>query len=131
MKISLFTLNSIVLSTLASASPACIPYGKASIHGTLNRHTFYGAPGFGEDPAHDAKEAGFYLDLPTPICTIAGENENEAKQGVRRVQLVLNQKGYDTLRPKLGKSLTLRGELFGALTGYHHAPLLLDVKFSK
>ena len=52
------------------AAPGCLPYGPetVSITGTLARHMFYGAPGFGEDPQHDHKETGFYLELATPIC---------------------------------------------------------------
>jgi hypothetical protein len=50
-----------------------------------------------------------------------------AKTGVRRIQLVLDQQGYDSLRRFLGKKVTLRGTLFGAITGHHHTPVLLSV----
>ena len=99
-----------------------------SITGTLARHMFYGAPGFGEDPQHDEKETGFYLELATPICTLAGRDDTDRPlTGVGRVQLVLDQAGYTRLRPLLGRRVTLSGTLFAAITGHHHAPVLLDV----
>ena len=108
----------------------CLRYGPdtARITGVLTRHTFYGAPGFGEDPKQDQKETGFYLDLPTPICMVRGRDDpDDAKAAVRRVQLVLDSAGYAKLRPHLGRRIALRGTAFGAITGHHHAPVLLEV----
>lgn len=90
---------------------------------------YYGAPGYGEDPAHDEQEVGFYLGLPTPLCAAGGREEalGEPHRGVRRVQLVLDLAGYARLRPHLGTTVTLRGTLFPSHTGHHHTPILLDV----
>jgi hypothetical protein len=113
-----------------AAGHECLPYGPdtVSVTGTLARRIFYGAPGFGEDPKHDEKESGFYLELPVPVCTLAGSDEvDRPLDGVRLVQLVLDSAGYARLRPFLGRRVTLRGTLFGAITAHHHAPILLDV----
>src|SRR3954453_5094687 len=124
-----------ILAVLASAaSPVaanerCLSYGPevVSVRGRLVRRIFYGAPGFGEDPRHDAKEAGFYLELSAPACTVAGADEiDRARDNIRLVQLVLDAAGYARLRPFLGRRVTLRGTLFGAVTAYHHTPVLLD-----
>lgn len=89
---------------------------------------YYGAPGFGENPATDAKEAGYYLDLSKAICTVSGSDDVDvAKKDIRRIQLLLDQSDYDRLRPFLGKRIALRGTLFGAITGHHHTPVLLSV----
>jgi hypothetical protein len=126
----------VLVAALVSARPPlaarrdCLRYGPNAVNltGTLARHTFSGAPGFGEDPAHDEKELGFYLDLTAPVCTVAGTDDvDRPLESVRRVQLVLDSAGYARLRPFLGKRVTLRGTLFGASTGHHHAPILLDV----
>jgi len=112
------------------ATEPCLRYQPDTVRvaGTLARHTFYGAPGFGEDPKHDEKESGFYLELSVPVCTVAGGDDiDRALSGVRRVQLVLDSAGYARLRPFLGQRVTLRGTLFGAITAHHHAPILLDV----
>jgi len=99
------------------------------IRGTLARHMYYGAPGYGDTPARDEKEVGFYLDLSTPVCMAPGADDVDvAKAGIRRIQLVLrDQADFDRLRPFLGKTVALRGTLFGAITGHHHTPVLLSV----
>ena len=76
-----------------------------------------------------AKEPGFYLELVTPVCAEGGDYPglNGPQRGVRRVQLVLDAAGYARLRPHLGKHVMLRGTLFAAHTGHHHAPRLLEV----
>lgn len=122
-----------VAASVASAQTTrtgCLPYEPDTVRvsGVLARHTYYGAPGFGEDPKRDDQEVGFYLDLTTPLCTRAGSDDVDiAKSGIRRIQLVLDQAGYDRLRPFLGKNVSLRGTLFGAITGHHHTPILLSV----
>ena len=113
------------------AAEPCLRYEPDTVRvaGTLARHTYYGEPGFGEDPKHDHKETGFYLDLEVPICMAQGGDDIDvAKTGIRRIQLVLDSAGYATLRPFLGKRITLRGTMFGAITGHHYTPVLLDVE---
>ena len=117
---------------IASAQPApCLRYGPdtVAVTGRLERRTFFGPPGYGEDPRRDARETGYYLALAAPVCTVAGADAefDDAKTGVRRVQLLLDAAGYRRLRPSLGRVVTLRGTLFGEHTGHHHAPLILDV----
>jgi hypothetical protein len=112
------------------AAGPCLHYRPDTVRvaGTLARHTFYGAPGFGEDPRHDEKETGFYLDLAAPMCMAQGSDDVDvAKSGIRRIQLVLDAEGYARLRPFLGKRIALRGTIFGAITGHHFTPVLLDV----
>jgi hypothetical protein len=132
-------MKTLVIPTVAIAAmsllgqgrpPTCLRYEPDTVRvtGTLARHIYYGAPGFGEDPKHDQKEVGFYLDLAAPICMAPGSDDVDvAKSGIRRIQLVLDEDGYARLRPLLGKRLTLRGTLFGAITGHHHTPVLLSV----
>ena len=132
-------MKTLVIPTVAIAvvsvvgqgrSPTCLRYEPdiVRVSGTLARHIYYGAPGFGEDPKHDQKEVGFYLDLATPVCMAPGRDDADvARSGIRRIQLVLDEDGYARLRPLLGKRLTLRGTLFGATTGHHHTPVLLSV----
>jgi hypothetical protein len=122
-----FLIASIVASP-QRAQAACLRYEPDTVRilGKLTRRTFYGPPGFGEDPKHDAKEVGFYLESPVALCTLKS-SDNEAKSGVKLVQLVLDSAGYARLRPRLGTSVALRGTLFAAITGHHHAPILLTV----
>lgn len=109
----------------------CLRYGPdtVALTGHLERHMYYGAPGFGEDPAHDAQEVGFFLDLRAPVCAAGGRSGQfgEPHHGVRRVQLVLDSAGYARLRAQLGKTVTLRGSLLPSQSGHHHTPIILDV----
>ncbi len=133
MKTSLLISAAFVAANTLGAqgnTPACLQYEPDTVQlsGTLARHMYYGAPGFGEDPAHDQREVGFYLDLPRPVCMVAGANDVDVpKSGIRRVQLILDEQGYARLRPFVGKRVALRGTLLGAFTGHHHTPVLLRV----
>jgi hypothetical protein len=108
----------------------CLPYGpdSVSVAGILERRTYPGRPNYARIAEGDEPETGFYLRLSKPVCTIADTTAPDAPnlRGVRLVQLVLDSTGYAALRPRLGQRVVLRGTLFGALTGHHHAPRLLQ-----
>jgi hypothetical protein len=106
----------------------CLHYEPDTItlSGQLTRRTFFGAPGFGEDPKHDEKETGYYLSLPHNVCTVA-THDDEAHKGVHLVQLVLDSAGYAHLRPYIGKTVSINGTLLAATTGHHHTEVLLRV----
>jgi hypothetical protein len=99
------------------------------ITGRLVRRTFFGPPTFGEDPTHDTRERGYYVNVVAPICAVGAHapQSNAPVRGVRSVQLVLDSAGYAALRPQLGHTLAVRGTLFAAETGHHHTPVLLHV----
>jgi len=104
-----------------------------TLTGTLYPDTFPGAPNYEDVTQGDEAEVGFYLAVPEPLCMVANDEfETSSDQRLDYLQLILDQKGYDQLRPYLmseGK-LTLKGTITGALTGHHHTPLLLqEVEF--
>jgi hypothetical protein len=114
-------------SALADVESGCLRYEleTVSITGTLERRTYPGAPGYGEDP-DDELETGFYLVPAESLCTVPGADPaNEPRRDIRLVQLVLDSAGYATGRPLLGTRVRATGTLMGAQTGHHHAPLLL------
>ncbi len=106
----------------------CLRYepDTVSLAGLLRQHTFPGPPNYESIKQGDQPETGYYLHPARPICTIASE-VNGAARGVRLVQVVIDSAGYARLRPFLGQQVTLRGTLSRAMTGHHHAPLLLTV----
>ena len=112
---------------------ACLRYepDTVAITGILVRKTFPGPPNYESIAKGDKPETGFYLELARPICTVASADSeiNQSVSGVHLVQLVLDQAGYDRLRPGLGHVINVRGKLFAEFTAHHHAPLLLDVIF--
>lgn len=117
----------------ATAS-ACLRYepDTVALSGVLRRETHPGPPNYESVRAGDAPETGFYLHLALPVCARGrpvgdGEPDPTAApvDSAHVVQLVLDRAGYARLRPSLGREVTLRGTLFSAYTGHHHAPLLL------
>jgi hypothetical protein len=123
-------LLSFAFALMSSAQAECLKYEPevVTVSGKLVRKTFAGPPNYESVKAGDAPETGFYLALKRPICAIAsqGSEDNESTTNVSLVQLVLDARGYEQLRPLLGKSVTIKGSLFSAHTGHHHAPLLLN-----
>jgi hypothetical protein len=124
---SLVGLFAIVVARAPAAQP-CIRTDKdtVALTGKLERRTYPGRPNYESVKSGDEAETGFYLVLRTPACSLA-DTAAGAKKEVRLVQLVLDQAGYQRLRPRLGTTVTLRGTVFGSHTGHHHAPLLLNV----
>ena len=129
----LLLLAGLLSSVSLSGRPlqaGCLPYGPdtVSVAGTLERRTYPGHPNYASIAEGDEPETGFYLRLSKPVCTVADTTAPDAPalRGVRLVQLVLNSTGYAALRPRLRQRVVLRGTLFGALTGHHYAPLLLQ-----
>jgi uncharacterized protein YecT (DUF1311 family) len=114
----------------STAHGGCLTYepDTVALEGRLSRRTFPGPPNYESVAGGDEPETGFYLTVRSPLCVSRNLNElNGPIAGVRVVQLVLDQRGYDRLRPLLGGSVTLRGALFHSYTGHHHAKLLLSV----
>lgn len=106
----------------------CLRYESdtVALAGTLRRETFPGPPNFESVGRGDRPETGYYLHLASPVCTVADSN-NDAVPGARLVQLVLDSAGYARLRPRLGRRVQLRGILFAAMSGHHHAPVVMRV----
>ena len=107
----------------------CLKYEPATVilSGKLESRTYPGAPNFESVKNGDEPETGFYLLLENPICMLAGDEEsNEGPiDNVTLIQLVNDSKDDNQLRSHLGKIVKLKGSLFAAFTGHHHAPLLL------
>jgi hypothetical protein len=100
--------------------------------GTLERRTNPGRPNYESVAAGDEAETNYFLALKEPFCVLpkSAAPENGPVDGGTSVQLFLDQRGYDRLRPQLGTELTLRGILWEGVTGHHHTPFLLTVIFA-
>jgi hypothetical protein len=122
----------LAFALLGSASPLaqadCLAYDPSSVvvAGTLERRTYPGRPNVESVAGGDEPETGFYLVLSKAVCTNANAANPESFKDVRLVQLLLDSKGYEMLRPSLGRTVRLTGRLMGRITAHHHAPLLLE-----
>jgi hypothetical protein len=123
----------LLLATILSATAAeeateaaCLSYEPAQVRltGARRRQTFAGPRNYEDIKQGDKAESGYYLRLDVPVCTVAA-GDFEAQSGVQLVQLVLGPAEYAAFRSRFGRVVTVRGRLSAAISGHHHAPLLL------
>jgi hypothetical protein len=94
--------------------------------GRLVKRTFFGPPGYGENPKTDSRETQAVLVLDSPACASRGaELGDEPESNQREVTLVAGD-GV-VFGPSVGKRIAVSGELFHAITGHHHTKLLVRV----
>lgn len=109
------------------AAAACLDLSKQptiSASGDLTRPMFAGPPNFEDVRKGDAPAPSYILTLDSPFC-VTGDDFLEDGQTIDRIQL-LDDKGI--LRKLVGHPIEVKGnDPFGAHTGHHHAPLLMDV----
>lgn len=117
----------VISTNLVKNEPTCLKYDsdKVKISGKLVELTFPGRPNYESIEDGDEAENGFYIELSKPFCTV-GDGESDGFENIKLVQLVLDEKGYSLLNNKLNTNVTVEGNLFGALTGHHHAQVLLE-----
>jgi hypothetical protein len=125
IRTSLVLAFTVALSWPAAA--ACLDLSKhpeISTSGELSRPMFAGPPNFEDVRKGDAPEPSYILTLDSPFC-VTEDDFLEDGQTIDRIQL-LDDKGV--LRKLVGHPIQVKGsDPFGAHTGHHHAPLLMDV----
>ena len=117
-------------SWAAEAEPkTCVDLTKtgsqATLTGVLRVQLFAGPPNYESIAQGDAEERAFILELPERLCASGGEFIS-ATLPVDRVHVSTTDRAIlGVLNATVGKTVTVRGEAFGAHTGHHHAPLVL------
>jgi hypothetical protein len=101
------------------------PDAKATISGELTFQNFAGPPDYESIANGDAEEKALILELPRRVCA----NDGDFIEGTTkfdRVHVGFNSPALlDVLNAAVGRRVTVRGEVFGAHTGHHRAPLVL------
>lgn len=89
--------------------------------------TYPGKPDYEDVESGDEAEAGFYLFLHPPTCIRQDslDSGQGTADGGRVVQLLLDQAGYERLRPLLDTEITLQGTVSEGISGHHHTLFLL------
>lgn len=87
----------------------------STIYGKLTTETFYGPPGYGEDPENDEKVNQFILVL-----------EEDPLGDHPKMQI--EYFGERDLAQLIGKKVKVSGTFFSSITGYHNTPILIDAK---
>ena len=110
---------------------SCLSYSPSvvTLTGKITTHMEYGAPNYGQDPAHDEKLWYWYLDLDKPICMRAGNDDsyNSADADLRRLQILY--KDFPRERARwLKHHVSITGELLRRDAGRHFTRVLMDPK---
>jgi len=102
----------------------------SKVSGELTLQKFFGPPNYGEDPVNDSRETAYILRLKYPINVISEKDKIEegdfdyTKLNINEIQLVFQEKPENLIN----KNVNVEGIFFGARTGHHRTPVLLDVK---
>lgn len=108
----------------ASHSPS-----RVTLQGILHLGTFFGPPGFGENPEEDSVEESWYLQLPN---SLADQLAQQGAAALLPAQFDGELLFFVQVVPKLtltemkGQLVQLTGTLFESATGHHRTPLLLE-----
>jgi hypothetical protein len=116
----------------AQSGEACLSYEPTVVKltGTIISRTFPGPPNYESIKGGDEPETYWLLVLRRPVCVNEGQpgEFNEAKKGIRRIQLVFHSEdAYDKYRHLPGKRVVATGTLYAGFTGHHKTPVLLRV----
>lgn len=100
------------------------------LNGVIKMLTFPGPPNYENTKNGDADETGPYLILNNPIdvrlVPKVQIGNDEPENNVKIIQLVVcNDKDWQKV--KEGNYVNITGKLFRALTGHHHARILLII----
>lgn len=129
----LLLLIALIIPQLSLANQTvCFEPKVVELDGTIVTLKFPGPPNYESIKDGDRDETGPYLILNDPIDIQLSPNNaqignDEPTNNVKLVQLiVLNDSDRDKV--KEGNQAHITGTLSAALTGHHHARVLLDIK---
>lgn len=99
--------------------------------GVLKTLQFPGAPNYSDIKNGDTAETGTYIILDKPIDVVVSpatndSNDNSSEKNVSLLQLVVPEKQFWE-QIKEGLHVRIKGTLFHALTGHHHARVLINL----
>jgi hypothetical protein len=126
---SALALLLVFLSTNCAAG-VCLKYDDktVSVRGKVIVRTFFGPPGYGEDPKTDSRERQALLKLDHPICVDASSNEEFEVAETNQKEITLVPAGSFSMSSYIGKRVTVKGSLFHAETGHHHTMILIQLE---
>ena len=118
-----------VFLPLPASAGGCLAYDDpVTLEGILASGTFAGPPNYESVEAGDRPETVLLLRLKDPVCVdAAADGMSDAVQGADAIQLALRDaRQLADLKRLVGRPVRLSGSLFGAMSGHHHTPVLLE-----
>jgi hypothetical protein len=128
----MFVISCAICVAQTNSQAGCLSYEPSivKVEGKLTRKTFPGPPNYESVRKGDRPETYWLLDLERPVCIDQDPKNtdfNGAQKDIRLVQLVIDPEMYKEHAGLIGKRVVATGTLFGAITGHHHTPVLLNV----
>lgn len=116
-----------------SSMPTYIIGGIHKLRGTISLKNYHGSPGFDKNKIDDQKFNTYILRLDSPINAIAVKNDKLSYSIQTNEIQVVNESDVAKVKHAfmMGKSITIRGELFVAYNDYHIKKVFLYVKPKK
>jgi len=113
-----------------SAAARCLAYEPSvvSLDGELRSSLFPGPPNYTSIGRGDYPESVLILTLDRAVCVSgdpASSRNSQSHYDLIEVQLVLSK---EQARSLIGKRVRASGTLFGAHTGHHRTPIVLQVR---
>jgi|SRR5215831_3746945 len=102
---------------------------KATVTGRIVYRTFFGPPGYGENPKTDSRETQdiLLLDSPVDVIRTTHDDWDGTERRINRITLVLDH----SISHFIGKKVVVAGTLFHAYSGHHHTKILMVVSSVK
>jgi hypothetical protein len=125
----------LTLSVSGRAHAECLSYnGTIRVQGTLTQQTFPGPPNYESIETGDQAETYWLVVLDGSACVAADPADDTglspAVATLERIQLVVTLDQCRDYADRIGHHVSVSGQLFGAHTGHHRTPVLLnDVRF--
>jgi hypothetical protein len=127
--VMLVVATCVFITGTARASEECLTYEPQVVvlEGKVVTRTFFGPPGYGETPKIDTREKQALLLLKSKICIAEGSDENQPAE-INQSKITLVPTSIKSFTPYTGKRVTVKGEIFHAISGHHHTPILMSVQ---
>ncbi len=122
-----------VISLLFSATSIaeCLIEGQElSFTGRISQEIFPGPPNYESIENGDSLETYWIFTISTPQCIKAESDiEGELYKAITRFQLAFKDNEiYTSQKSLVGNTVSVKGELFLAVSGHHHTEALILVK---
>jgi hypothetical protein len=117
-----------VITDAVEPMASCLEFGESQVtlSGMVFSRIYFGPPGYGMAPEHDARERAVLLLLDAPVC-VEKNSDSSSERDVIVIQLAAVHVPVSLIAKAQGHHVTVRGSLFHAISGHHRTPVLMDV----
>lgn len=125
----LVVLATFGVNSAMAADGTCFVYDRPDVRlsGHLQIRVYFAQPGYGENPATDARDVQAVLFLDKPLCMQAS-SDGRVSAAPSEIEVTLVPPQGQRLSHLAGRRIEVTGALFPAETGHHHTAVLMQVQ---